>query len=168
MKDAEKIEALIQSALGRELDQDQARQLAGLMGVETLAPGETLVAENEQRGTLFVLTHGRLQVCKQVGDHEETVYLMRPGECAGTRAFIDGTPRRAALRADELGGGQNQAQTLVLTLEPEDFDTLIEPAPRLAHKVMRAIFCVTHHNLMRMNLESAEMRNYLLRTGGRY
>jgi CRP/FNR family transcriptional regulator, cyclic AMP receptor protein len=35
-------------------------------------------------------------------------------------------------------------------------------------KVMRAIFRITHSNLMRMNLESAEMRNYLLKSGGRY
>ncbi|EIC22005.1 cyclic nucleotide-binding domain-containing protein [Thiorhodovibrio frisius] len=164
MKDAEKIQALSQSVLGGELDKDQASQLAALMGVITLEPGETLVAENEQRGTLFVLARGRLQVCKLVGEREETVYLMHPGECAGTRAFIDGTPRRAALRAEDQGS----EQTLVLSLEPEIFDTLIEPAPRLAHKVMRAIFCVTHRNLMRMNLESAEMRNYLLKTGGRY
>ncbi|WPL19472.1 putative signal-transduction protein [Thiorhodovibrio winogradskyi] len=164
MKDDEKIQALSQSVLGGELDEAEARQLAGLMGVVTLEPGETLVSENEQRGTLFVLARGRLQVCKLVGEREETVYVMRPGECAGTRAFIDSAPRRAALRADEQEGDQTQ----VLTLEPEVFDTLIEPAPRLAHKVMRAIFCVTHRNLMRMNLESAEMRNYLLKTGGRY
>jgi hypothetical protein len=33
---------------------------------------------------------------------------------------------------------------------------------------MRALFRVTHTNLMRMNLESAELRNYMMKTGGRY
>ena len=36
------------------------------------------------------------------------------------------------------------------------------------YKVMRAIFRISHGNLMRVNLESAEMRNYLMKTGGRY
>lgn len=160
MTDDEKTQALSDSVLGAELTKDEASRLAALMGVTELASGATLVAENESRGTLFILASGRLSVCKLVGDREESVYVMRPGECAGTRAFVDGTPRRAALRAE--------GPAVVLTLEPDTFDTLIEPEPRLTHKLMRAIFRITHRNLMRMNLESAEMRNYLLKTGGRY
>ena len=160
MTDDEKIQRLSESVLGAELTADEARRLAALMGETRLEPGATLVAENEARGTLFVLASGRLSVCKLVGDQEESVYGMRPGECAGTRAFVDGAPRRAALRAD--------GPAVVLTLEPDVFDALVEPEPRLAHKLMRAIFRITHRNLMRMNLESAEMRNYLLKTGGRY
>ena len=56
----------------------------------------------------------------------------------------------------------------MLTLEPDDFEALIDSHPRLVYKVMRAIFRITHSNLMRMNLESAEMRNYLMKSGGRY
>jgi len=160
MTDIDKAQALAGSSVGGELDADECRVLAERMGVISLQAGETLVDEDEDRRTLFVLARGRLCVCKRVGEIEETVYQMRPGECAGTRAFIDGTRRRAALRAEE--------PVTVLTLEPEDFDTLVETHPRLVFKVMRAIFRITHSNLMRMNLESAEMRNYLLKTGGRY
>jgi CRP-like cAMP-binding protein len=160
MNDIDPTEALAHSALGAELDASERRALAQRMGVITLQAGESLVDENEDRRTLFVLVKGRLCVCKSVGGVEETVYQMRPGECAGTRAFVDGKPRRAALRAEDA--------VTVLTLEPEDFDALIETHPRLIFKVMRAIFRITHGNLMRMNLESAEMRNYLLKTGGRY
>ncbi|QIK38519.1 cyclic nucleotide-binding domain-containing protein [Caldichromatium japonicum] len=160
MLDVDKYQSLGNSALGVELTPEECQVLAARMGVIQLQVGETLVEENEGRRTLFVLAQGRLCVCKRVGEREETVYQMRPGECAGTRAFIDGTPRRAALRAEE--------PVVVLTLEPEDFDELVETHPRLVFKVMRAIFRITHSNLMRMNLESAEMRNYLLKTGGRY
>lgn len=160
MNEHEKAKALAESALGVELTPEECQTLAARMGTVQLQAGETLVEENEDRRTLFVLVRGRLCVCKRVGEREETVYQMRPGECAGTRAFIDGTPRRAALRAEE--------PVTVLTLEPDDFDALVETHPRLVFKVMRAIFRITHSNLMRMNLESAEMRNYLLKTGGRY
>jgi hypothetical protein len=53
-------------------------------------------------------------------------------------------------------------------LEPEDFDALVETHPRLVYKVMRALFRITHANLMRVNLEGSELRNYLLKSGGRY
>ncbi len=160
MNDINIAEALAQSALGAELADSERQVLAQRTGVQRLKVGETLVTEGEERRTLFVLAEGRLCVCKSVGGAEETVYQMRPGECAGTRAFIDGSVRKAALRAE--------GDVAVLTLEPEDFEALIETHPRLVYTLMRAIFRITHGNLMRMNLESAEMRNYLLKTGGRY
>ncbi len=33
---------------------------------------------------------------------------------------------------------------------------------------MRALFRITHANLVRVNSETSELRNYLLKTGGRY
>lgn len=160
MTDVNKSEALKGSVLATELDDAERAVLADKMGTVALRDGETLVDENEQRRTLFILAAGHLCVCKYVGESEEMVYRMRAGECAGTRAFIDGSTRKAALRAD--------GDCTVLTLEPEDFELLIDSHPRLVYKIMRAIFRITHGNLMRMNLETAEMRNYMLRTGGRY
>jgi CRP-like cAMP-binding protein len=160
MTQLNKSHALARSTLGAELDADECRILADRMGLQALKQGELLVREGERRRTLFVLVDGRLNVSKMVGEQEETVYQMRIGECAGTRAFVDNSERKAALRAN--------TDSAVLSLEPEDFETLIETHPRLVYKVMRAIFRITHTNLMRVNLESAEMRNYLMRTGGLY
>lgn len=157
---ADQLETLRGSVLGTELDETEARVLMGLMGVVTLEPGELLIADDEQRRTLFLLTEGRLCVCRSVGGAEEALYLMRPGECAGTRSFVDGSPRKAALRS--------HGRSTVLTLEPEDFESLIETHPHLVYKVMRAIFRITHANLMRVNHESTELRNYVLKSGGRY
>jgi CRP-like cAMP-binding protein len=155
-----KAEALRRSALGGELSEAQSELLAERMGVVELRDGDKLVTEGEQRRTLFVLVKGRINVCKRVGEQEETVYQMREGECAGTRAFVDGSPRKAMLCSE--------GDSTVLTLDPEPFEALLDEHPHTVHKVMRAIFRITHTNLMRVNLESAEMRNYLTRAGGRY
>ncbi|MCG6942466.1 MAG: cyclic nucleotide-binding domain-containing protein [Thiohalocapsa sp.] len=160
MNDLNIPEALAQSTLGIELSGDECAALAATVGMEQVAAGETLVHEGEDRRTLFVLAQGKLNVCMHVNDQEEVVYQMRAGECAGTRAFVDGSPRKAALRAE--------ADSLVLTLEPDAFEALVETQPRLVYKVMRAIFRNTHSHLMRVNLESTEMRNYVMKTGGRY
>lgn len=160
MTQLEKAELVARSILGAELEPDECTALAGAMGVLQLQHGEILVRENEARRTLFVLAAGRLSVCKVDSDRETTLYQLRIGECAGTRAFLDGSERKAMLRAD--------SETTVLTLEPENFEHLIDSHPRLVYKVMRALFRVTHANLMRMNMESAELRNYMMKTGGRY
>jgi CRP-like cAMP-binding protein len=160
MTELDKTEAVARSILGVELDAAECAALAGKMGVQPIRKGELVVREGDSRRTLFVLAEGQLSVCKADGDREACLYQLRMGECAGTRAFLDGSERKAMLRADTDGA--------VLTLEPDDFESLIETHPRVVYKVMRALFRVTHTNLMRMNLESAELRNYMMKTGGRY
>ena len=160
MTEIDKTAALKRSVLGAELTDDEAAVLASKMGVEQLKQGDILVREGEPRHTLFVLADGRLGVCKAGDDRELTIYQLRNGECAGTRAFLDASARKAKLRAE--------TDAVVLTLEPEEFESLVDDNPRLVYKVMRALFRVTHSNLMRMNLESSELRNYLMKTGGRY
>jgi CRP/FNR family transcriptional regulator, cyclic AMP receptor protein len=85
---------------------------------------------------------------------------MTEGECAGTRAFVKQSKRRATLRA--LG------DATVYTLTPEDFEELLDANPRLAYMVMRALFRITHTNLARVNQESQELTNYITKTHGRY
>jgi CRP-like cAMP-binding protein len=160
MTQLDKAAAVARSTLGAELDAGECAALAGKLGVQAVKEGELVVREGESRRTLFILADGKLSVCKGEDDKETHLYQLRIGECAGTRAFIDGSERKAILLADTDG--------VVLTLEPEDFESLIETHPWLVYKVMRALFRVTHTNLMRMNLESAELRNYMMKTGGRY
>jgi CRP-like cAMP-binding protein len=148
------------STLGAELYEDEARVLAGIMGVHHLKDGELLVSEGGKEHTLFMLAEGRLAVINASDGKEMVVYTMTEGECAGTRAFVDRTPRKATLRA--LG------EATVYTLTPEPFETLLDRHPRIVYKVMRALFRVTHSNLMRMNQESQELAKYITKTGGRY
>ncbi len=149
------------STVGAELTEDKAKILAAKMGVRHLKDGEFLVKEGEADQTLFVLAAGRLIVIsRDIDGVEQTVYTMKEGECAGTRAFVEQSPRRATLRA--------VGDTTVYTLTPEDFESLLEAHPRVAFKVMRALFRVTHANLSRMNQETKELANYINKTNGRY
>jgi len=132
---------------GAELTEDKAKLLAARMGVRRLKDGEFLVKEGEADHTLFVLAVGKLTVTSKDTDGvDQTVYTMKEGECAGTRAFVEQSPRKATLRA--------VGDTTVYTLTPEDFESLLDTHPRVAFKVMRALFRVTHANLSRMNQET--------------
>jgi len=149
------------STVCSEITEDEARTLAAIMGVRELKDGELLVSEGDAVQTLFILASGKLGVISASADGKESlVHTMTAGECAGTRAFVDRTPRKATLRA--IGNAT------VYTLTPEAFDTVVDAHPRLAYKVMRALFRVTHANLMRMNQESQQLSNYINKTQGRY
>ena len=149
------------SSVCAEINEGEAKTLAAKMGVRQLKDGELLVSEGDAVQTLFILASGKLGVISASADgRENLVHTMTEGECAGTRAFVDRTPRKATLRA--IGNAT------VYTLTPESFDTVVDAHPRLAYKVMRALFRVTHANLMRMNQESQQLSNYIHKSQGRY
>lgn len=148
------------SSLGVELEEEECRILSDAMQVRHLEDGELVVKEGEADNTLFVLTEGKLAVMGTVLGQEIVVYTMKTGECAGTRAFVDRTPRKATLRS--IG------KTTVYSITPDAFEGLLDQHPRIVYKVMRALFRITHTNLMRMNLESQELVNYVSKVRGRY
>jgi CRP/FNR family cyclic AMP-dependent transcriptional regulator len=148
------------SALGDELDKPEAQALAALMASRTLNDGEMLVREGGPERTLFVLVAGQLAVSNVRDGTEQVAYLMSKGECAGARSFVDAMPRRGNLRA--IG------PTTVYTLEPDRFETLIASHPRIVYKVMRAMFRITHANLLRMNQETQQLTDYVTKTHGRF
>ncbi|OIQ96990.1 DNA-binding transcriptional dual regulator Crp [mine drainage metagenome] len=149
------------STVGTELTEAKAKLLAAKLGVRRLKDSELLVKEGEADQTLFILAAGRLTVTSKDADGtEQVVYTMKEGECAGTRAFVEQSPRRATLRA--------VGDSIVYTLTPADFESLLDAEPRLAFLVMRALFRVTHANLSRMNQETRQLANYINKTQGRY
>ena len=153
-------EAVVDSSLGQELEKSECDVLTSVMEVRHLNDGEVLVKEGDVDNTLFILIKGALSVSSLRENKDVPVYTMKVGECAGTRAFVDRAPRRATLRA--IG------DTVVYTLLPEDFEKLLDTHPRIVYKVMRGLFRLTHRNLMRMNVETQELSNYIHKSGGRY
>ena len=153
-------EPIVDSSLGQELEKDECQILSTVMGVRELKDGEILVNEGDEETTLFVLTAGKLSVSSNIEDRNVVVYTMKVGEVAGTRAFVDRAPRRATLTA--------VGNTTVYTLDPEAFESLLETHPKIVYKVMRGLFRITHMNLMRMNVETQQLSNYINKTGGRY
>jgi CRP/FNR family cyclic AMP-dependent transcriptional regulator len=151
---------LAASTIGEELDAQECEILAGIMGVRRLHDQELLVSEGQVENTLFVLMEGKLSVIGSILGQELVVYTMKMGECAGTRAFVDRTSRKATLRAS--------GETLVYTMTPAAFESLLDKYPHIVYKVMRALFRITHSNLLRMRDESQELVNYVSKIHGRY
>ncbi|MGD8568520.1 MAG: cyclic nucleotide-binding domain-containing protein [Gammaproteobacteria bacterium] len=160
MSNKPECEPIVDSVLGQELEKDECQILSTVMGVRELKDGEVLVKEGDKETTLFVLTAGKLAVSSKTNEKDVVVYTMKVGEVAGTRAFVDRAPRRATLTA--------KGNTTVYTLEPAAFESLLDTHPQIVYKVMRGLFRITHQNLMRMNVETQQLSNYINKTGGRY
>lgn len=161
MSEIPNFEELGHTAIGEELSINECKVLANVMKVRHVKKGERLVSEKGSEHTLFVLFKGELAVISQQQDEkEQTVYTMKPGEVAGTRAFVDRSPRKATLQA--------ATDSIVYTLEPYDFESLLDSKPRILYKVMRSLFRLTHSNLLRMNKETEQLSNYISRSHGRY
>jgi len=154
------VEAMCKSTIGKELTPDECRVLATVMGVKYLKDKELLSKEGDPAGTLYILIEGKLDLFSDKEGKETVIYTMNKGECAGTRAFIDRTTRKATLIA--------HGDATVYTLEPDAFETIIDGNPRVIYKVMRALFRNTHTNLIRMNQEARQLSNYINKTQGRY
>ena len=151
---------ICESSLGDELAEEECRVLAGIMKAHPLKDGELLVKEGEANCDLYVLAQGALSVISNATGQESVVYVMKEGECAGTRAFVDRSPRKATLRAS--------GEAVVYSLTPDAFESLLQKHPLIVYKVMRALFRITHSNLMRMNQETQQLSNYISKSHGRY
>ena len=151
---------MCKSSIGKELNADECRILGSVMGIKHLKDGELLSKEGDSINTLFILIDGKLNLFGDKEGKGPVLYTMQKGECAGTRAFIDRTTRKATLVAN--------GEAVVYTLEPDDFETLIDDNPRIIYKVMSALFRNTHVNLIRMNKEAEQLSNYIHKTQGKY
>jgi CRP-like cAMP-binding protein len=107
-------QVVAKSVLGMEMDATECQALAAIMQVLTLGDGEVLVRDRESNPNLHLLAAGRIKAENCLEQHLCVLYEMKLGELAGTRAFVDGTPRRATLRA---AGGAT-----VYALAPTDFE----------------------------------------------
>ena len=151
---------LLDSLVGQDLDESECTVLLGLMGKRQLRDGMDLVKEGDTSSTLFFLASGKITVYSKVAGKDVMLYTMKIGECAGTRAFVERTPRQATLRV--------VGEATVYTLEPAAFESLLETHPRIVYNFMRGLFRQTHANLTRINAESQQLANYITKTGGRY
>jgi len=160
MSDKPAAKLILSSSLGEELNEKESEVLSTAMTVRRLNDGELLINKGESDDSLFLLACGKLAVIKHSDSKTNVVYIMKEGECAGTRAFVDKAPRKATLRA--------QGDATVYVMTPDDFEGLLDKNPKVVYKIMRAVFRITHTNLMRMNQESAQLSNYINKTHGRY
>ncbi len=148
--------ALVKSSpLAVELSDQQCGTLAEVITVSGLKANEFLLEEGRTDDCLYVVASGKLEVVKiDKGGDYVTLHLLQTGDMAGELGFIDGMPHSAGLRA--IGNCE------VFNLHRRDLESLIVKDPDLVYKVMRAIMRTVHKIVRRMNLQYAQLTDYIV------
>lgn len=157
------IDTLRTSPVTDELSDAEVEILAELFEIQEYKAGEIIVQPRDaQPDNLYILAHGDIEVKIESGGGESTVHVLKPGDLAGMITFAGGAATQVSATLYAVG------HTKVLTMARARFETLINSHPMIVYRVMRGIIRNMHGIVRRVNSESAELANYIYKSGGRY
>lgn len=157
------IDTLRTSPVTEELSEAEVEILAGLFTIQEFKADDIIVQPNDdQPDNLYILAYGDIEVKIESNGEESTVHVLKPGDLAGMITFAGGAASHISATLYAVG------PTKVLSMARAKFETLINSNPMIVYRVMRGIIRNMHGIVRRVNIESAELSNYIYKTGGRY
>jgi CRP-like cAMP-binding protein len=157
------IDTLRTSPVTEELNEAEVDILAELFEVKEYKAGEVIVQPNdEQPDNLYILANGDIEVKITSNGEESTVHVLKAGDLAGIITFAGGAATQVSATLYAVG------ETKVLSMPRARFESLLNSHPLIVYRVMRGIIRNVHGIVRRVNSESAELSNYIYKTGGRY
>ncbi|MFA6921244.1 MAG: cyclic nucleotide-binding domain-containing protein [Gallionella sp.] len=158
------IDTLRTSPVTEELSEAEVEILAELFEVQEYKAGDIIVQpRDEQPDNLYILANGDIEVRIESGSGDETtIHVLKPGDLAGMITFAGGAATQVSATLYAVG------PTKVLSMARIRFESLINTHPMIVYRVMRGIIRNMHGIVRRVNSESAELSNYIYKTGGRY
>src|SRR5262245_49060915 len=94
--------------------------------------GEVIIRENEVGETAYVITHGRVEVSKELNGQKVHLAYLEIGETFGEMSMIDEKPRSATVTA--------VTETLVSEIRRDDFFTSFHTEPKVALELLKVPF----------------------------
>ena len=158
------LQALRASSLCDELRDAEVDELAKFITVSSYKAGETILKPGESRlqDMLLILGSGEVQATATVSGETVTLHLLKPGELAGIIGFVGGDAMQISATV------MAKVDSKVLLLDRARFETLLNTQPAIVYYVMRGIVRHVHGIVRRMNMQTAQMSNYIFKQGGRY
>ncbi|MBK9161690.1 MAG: cyclic nucleotide-binding domain-containing protein [Nitrosomonadales bacterium] len=157
------IDTLRTSPVTEELNDAEVEILAELFEVQDYKSGAAIVQPgSDQPDNLYILAHGDIEVKIKSGAEESTIHVLKPGDLAGIITFAGGAASDVSATLIAIG------DTKVLSMPRAKFETLINSHPMIVYRVMRGVVRNVHGIVRRVNTESAELANYIYKSGGRY
>ncbi len=157
------IDTLRASPITEELSDAEVEILSELFEVQEFKAGDVIVKPNdEQPDNLYMLASGDIEVRIESAAEKAVIHVLKPGDLAGMITFAGGAASQISATLYAVG------PTKVLSMQRLRFESLLNSHPRLVYHVMRGIIRNMHGIVRRVNSESAELSNYIYKTGGRY
>ncbi|MDX8378762.1 MAG: cyclic nucleotide-binding domain-containing protein [Gallionella sp.] len=157
------IDTLRTSPVTEELSDAEVEILADLFEIKEYKAEDVIVQpDDEQPDNLYILAYGDIEVKIECGAENTTIHVLKPGDLAGMITFAGGAATQVSATLYAVGA------TKVLSMPRLRFESLLNSHPKLVYRVMRGIIRNMHGIVRRVNSESAELSNYIYKTGGRY
>ena len=158
------IDTLRTSPVTEELSEAEVDILAELFEVQEYKAKDIIVQPNDvQPDNLYILASGDIEVKIDGGSGDEsTIHVLKPGDLAGMITFAGGATSHISATLYAVG------PTKVISMPRVRFESLLNSHPKIVYRVMRGIIRNMHGIVRRVNSESAELANYIYKTGGRY
>ncbi len=87
-------ELFAQSAIFKDLDDDEIEQVAEICEVQELKSGEYIFREGEEGDRLYIISEGKVRISRDVpGSGEEALTVFKKGACFGEMAVLDRSKR---------------------------------------------------------------------------
>jgi len=112
--------------------------------------GETIFAEDDEAGEVFMIIEGRVRVTKRVRLVERDISLLKPGDVFGESALVRG--HRRPVSAVALGACK------VLAFDAAGFEALLREQPEIAIKLIGQL-------VRRLHVAEERIENMMLRDG---
>ncbi|MDK2126288.1 cyclic nucleotide-binding domain-containing protein [Parachitinimonas caeni] len=106
-----------------EFTADEIRQVLNYCKRASFDIGDYIVHQGEPGRSMYVLLAGQVEVVRMIGDHEQVLSKLGPGDSFGELALLDYSERTASVRC--------LAPTVMLTFERKALYQLPFVAPKL-------------------------------------
>lgn len=132
MTSAEKAEVIEESRWVEDFTWPQVLRLADFIDFYKIGAGEILYAEGNHELYMGLISEGIVSVRKQdIDGNIKVIARLGAGKTFGEMSLIDGHSRSASVKTE--------SKVTLLTLKKENFDLLIDQAPKLAVQVVLKI-----------------------------
>ena len=137
-------ELLANSAIFKDLDDNELDEVAKICEVQALKWDEYVFREGDEGDRLYLITKGAVRISRNVpGTGEEAITVLKKGACFGEMAMLDPSTRSTDAIVD--------SRCELLTIARSDFEALMESDRELAYKVLRAIIRLLSERLRQTN-----------------
>jgi CRP-like cAMP-binding protein len=147
---------LARISLFQGLTEAERMIVANVMTGDTFPEGHVVYRENEVGcACIYIIKRGRVDVFKINTDGDPlTLAVLKQGDFFGEFSFFDRKPHSASTVVSEN-------DTVVLSLQRPDFDSVVESYPVIGYKVMINIVHEISAVIRKMNASYVDMAGYM-------
>ncbi len=125
-------EVIKQSAIFKDLEEDELEQVAEICEVQELKFDEYIFREGDEGDRLYIISKGEVRISRDVpGTGEEAIAILKRGACFGEMAVLDPSERST----DAI----SNSRCTLLSISRSDFELLLDSDRDLAHKLLWSV-----------------------------